>query len=538
MAFLRRRRVSRFARAGAITLASGAVVAGCYINNEGLSPPLDSFYFPTAMVVSPGRSALYVASSDFDIQYNGGTVLAVDLRRLRPQLASLLTGLRSGAGNSACRGVSVAGAGALGVNQQALLHPGPCSPIPIGGYVSDSAIIGAFASGATLATASSDEAGERSRLFVTVRGDPSVTYFDVPDDRDPAASSPACGGGRCLDCGQTAAEPRCPKPHLIGTDPAQSQRELRLPPEPVGIAASDGGDAIVVAQQTQDAASLLINGAGFTPSLEFVLSGLGTGPVGVASLPTPALVRVARAAGGSIAYSPGFVVTYSGEGRVDLLRADFDAGSSPARPFLTRAGSVAIQTNASGRDSRGVAIDSSRRDACQASCAEGDQVCLAECTAIPSRLYVANRSPASLLIGDIKTSLVRTGGAITGAFDTMSIVDQVALNQGPSNVAVGKIIGTDGELHTRVFVVAFDSRSVFALDPDSGRIDMTIQTGRGPQTLAFDIGDDGDGLHAYLYVGHFTDSYIGAVDLDARHFQTFGSMFATLGTPIAPRDSQ
>jgi hypothetical protein len=436
MAFLRRRRVSRFARAGAITLASGAVVAGCYINNEGLSPPLDSFYFPTAMVVSPGRSALYVASSDFDIQYNGGTVLSVDLQRLRPQLASLLTGLRSGAGNSACRDVTVAGSDPLGVNEQALLHPGPCSPIPIGGYVNDSAIIDAFASGATFATVQGDDATARSRLFVTVRGDPSVTYFDVPDDRDPAASLPVCGGGRCLDCGQTVANPRCPKSHLIGVDPAQSSRDLRLPPEPVGIAANDTGDAIVVAQQTQDAASLLLNGANVRPSLEFVLSSLGTGPVGVASLPTPAFVRAARASGGSIAC------------RVDLLRADFDAGASPARPFLTRAGSVAIQTNASGRDSRGVAIDSSRRDACQASCADGDLVCLAECTTIPNRLYIANRSPASLLIGEIKTSLVRTGGAITGAFDTMSITDQVPLNQSPSNVAVGKIIGTDGQLHT------------------------------------------------------------------------------------------
>jgi hypothetical protein len=70
-------------------------------------------------------------------------------------------------------------------------------------------------------------------------------------------------------------------------------------------------------------------------------------------------------------------------------------------------------------------------------------------------------------------------------------------------------------------------------------VDLIIKTGRGPHAIAFDTGDDGSGnLHSYLYVGHFTDSYLGVVDLDMRHPETFGIMFASIGTPTEPRESK
>src|SRR5450432_3007905 len=60
-------------------LATSAVGASCFTGTVGLEPPLANAYFPTALTISPGRSTLYIASSDFDLQYSGGTVLAVDL---------------------------------------------------------------------------------------------------------------------------------------------------------------------------------------------------------------------------------------------------------------------------------------------------------------------------------------------------------------------------------------------------------------------------------------------------------------------------
>src|SRR4051794_21959175 len=71
---------------GALTAAAViATVGGCYIGNQGLDPPL-SFYYPTGLITSPGRSVLYVTNSDFDLQFNGGTVLTLDLATLRHDL--------------------------------------------------------------------------------------------------------------------------------------------------------------------------------------------------------------------------------------------------------------------------------------------------------------------------------------------------------------------------------------------------------------------------------------------------------------------
>src|SRR4051794_13154495 len=77
-------------------LVATAVVAGagCYINNAGQAPALDALYFPTGLLTSPGRTSLYVTNSDFDLQFNGGTVMALNLPRLREKiLKPLLSGL-------------------------------------------------------------------------------------------------------------------------------------------------------------------------------------------------------------------------------------------------------------------------------------------------------------------------------------------------------------------------------------------------------------------------------------------------------------
>src|SRR5271155_277592 len=80
--------------AGALAAVLGVGAGGCYYNDAGLPPPTEQFYYPTGLVISPGRSALYVANSDFDLQYNGGTVNVVDLAGLRTVLYPMLTGIR------------------------------------------------------------------------------------------------------------------------------------------------------------------------------------------------------------------------------------------------------------------------------------------------------------------------------------------------------------------------------------------------------------------------------------------------------------
>ncbi len=556
-----------------LSLAAGtlavATVAGCFALGVGIDPPADELYYPTAVLTSPGKHALYIVNSDFDIQYTGGTVQTVDLDSVRRCVGQLAADL----GTGALEGQACANAG-LDVNVKQVIYPGPCSPIKLkfdasakGGsspgtacelfvtgsqreqvqvpLIKESRIIGAFASSATLARSTDAGSGDASqRLFVTVRGDPSVTYFDTTDDTQDATDAFR------LDCKSDGTDDLggiCPRGSRLGVSPYQSLRLIGLPVEPTGIAASDDGKAIVTVHQTGGTstqtggqASLLVNPALGTPTLEFVLGGLPDYPQDVAAIPTSRYVQLKNEQGQNFDYRPGFLVTFRAAREVDLLRY-FDDSSGTSRHFLQRVNAFTIATNSDGSDSRGIAVSQANRRACEDKCADGDEACLEACVDVPLDVYVANRTPASLLIGKLTTTLAHSGtGQISSLTETLNINDMVPLAAGASRVAVAEVLGKDGKRSERVFALAFDSRYLVIYDPAQNRVEATLRTGRGPQAMAFDIveksGDDSG--RAFLYVAHFTDSYVGVVDLDTRNVRTYGSMFASVGVPNPPKESQ
>src|SRR5688572_15150371 len=91
-----------------VTTAVAGAAVGCYTSDEVLDPPTTTFYFPTGVVVSPGGTTLYVINSDFDLQYNGGTVQALDLAAIRPKLQTLTDQFIAGKGaEDACAAVGL-----------------------------------------------------------------------------------------------------------------------------------------------------------------------------------------------------------------------------------------------------------------------------------------------------------------------------------------------------------------------------------------------------------------------------------------------
>jgi DNA-binding beta-propeller fold protein YncE len=112
--------------------------------------------------------------------------------------------------------------------------------------------------------------------------------------------------------------------------------------------------------------------------------------------------------------------------------------------------------------------------------------------------------------------------------DRLSVSDVVPLEAGPTRVVVGDIRDELGQPSRRVFVSSFDGRAVTVYDPAARSVDVRILTGRGPTAIALDP------HNALAYVAHFTDSYIGVIDLDRRN-ATYGTMLLTLGLPTAPR---
>ncbi|WP_437602934.1 hypothetical protein WMF28_15000 [Sorangium sp. So ce590] len=571
------------------SILGGLGVAGCFVDSEGLPPPAEGFYFPTGLATSPGGRVLYVANSDFDLRYNGGTVQALDLQRLRKRALALqgaLTPREAGEGaggavSAACQAVG------LSTNPAPLLHPGPCAPLDLSALEGDeevvrgSAVLGAFASNVLLVhrplvgeLADSAADAPLARLFVPVRGDPSVTFFDLADDRLDAPDAQRCSGDSCfrLDCGAAAAGGRCGRDHRIGEDPGQGLIRRKLPLEPLGIAAGPDGTSVVVSHQTEDIVSVIANPweQGKRPQLAAVLPDLALGPTELAAVPRPRLITEVKAAKQEIDYQPAFALTFIAAPQLDLIRYQEPLEGAPA--LLYQSTTTPITALTSGTDNRGIAVDARERQACEVGCGacEGDcgeveererhYACLAQCAAIPLQVFVAHRFPNSLLIGEVTTTLVENDAADpakpettwAAAYETLSIRDAVSLAAYPSRVEVGEVIGADSERHRRIFAIAFDSGRVFSYDPEARGFDPVISTGRGPQALAFDTGhtcgdekercdcapgSDGCEPYSLMYIAHFTDSYLGVVDLDMRK-NTSGTMILTVGTPVPPRESQ
>lgn len=557
--------------------ALGLVISACYSSGEGISPPLDRVYFPVGLTTDCDRryepgctpNYLYVISSDFDLQYNAGSVQGIRLDGVRFIVNAL--GDEPGKHCDDLAGSNLK----LGVQSEAdrMIYPGPCKPVDLdknpdslGKLLpsSDYTVgIGAFATDVMLkygpVTARHPE--PRKRLLIPVRGESSLHWIDL-------------GGNGELQCDQSGSPKKCDRKHRIGTDETENLREVTMPPEPYAIAASDAGDAIVVTHQTHGALSLFSqdlhtyddrDGWELGPRLSYVHYLAAAGPVALAAAPESQYVRTRRNAwlasgpesSQSDPYQPAFLVVYRNSARIDLVRLFRDDWSEPEQPYLQNLQTVqaaGLRANAAGTDSRGVAYDDSARRAEEDKCGvitdEGARdECLKHAASIAVGAYVSSRSPSSLLVGTAEPALTETQTALGRAFsDTpnkdMPRFDGVfPLPQGASRVYVGKIINEQGEPETRIFVVCYDQRQIAIYDPARRIIETYIRTGRGPHAMAFDY-DEANPIspeqsgYALGYVGHFLDSYIGVIQLDRRKIRSYGTIVLSLAQPVAPRASK
>lgn len=549
------------------TMLAAGLLSGCYSTNSGPEPPVTTLYYPTAMALSPKGSALYIANSDFDLQYNAGTVLALDIRRAREMLAPVWDPARWGAvvaaesdqGAEAKR--DLCAAAGLQPNANSIVFPGPCAQVDLASPPDDPstslvravAKVGAFATrllyvcqpaagDSGRGARCEDEAPTQARLFAIVRGDPSLTYFEVDDDRGDSAQTFR------LDCGQGANGGRCDSRNRLGTDSNDNSRAMVLPSEPFDGAVSDGGEAIVLTHQNAGTLSLFAaegpTGTTIFDKRPVLQSTVATDPktaaMGIASIPIPALARTPNPSSGQSdllngVYRPGFVVDYRSSAKLDLVRYVNDGDAAPNRPYLSALGLSAvlpITANASGSDSRGIVIDRWERDSCEKACPTSADVlaCHIECSRMQMPVYVTNRAPATLLVGrTVVETVPGQVGASEGATtynELVSFYDAVPLATGPSRAVLGTIRNALGVAERRVFIVCFDSRTIVVYDPARRQVEAEVRTGRGPQDLVLDP------ILPLAYVAHFTDSYIGVLDLDESHSVTFETMVAGIGLPI------
>ena len=556
----------------AARLALGAVVVawatpGCYTAGGGSAPPLTSFYFPTGLVVSSGGNVLYAINSDFDLQWSGGTLQSYDLFKVRKDTAALIQANLSGSTppedipfidpwQPGCTGTPPGPAS----NGRGVYLGQACSPpVDSSQYVRNTVIVGAFATDLQLA------AQGQTRLFAPVGGNATVTWADVgADDPNTAPAESATDATDFapfkIDCG-ALSDQRCDSDHQTGNNPYSpfNTRNATMPGEPFGLAQSEDGTVVAVTSEVDTKTSLLTTGLGAgafspTPTMQFVLDGLPTGGVGIAAVPHDpiAVVRCEDVGNTAGCVHQAFLQTSRAANEIDLLRYFDDDGSSIRRPFLNKEATYAVTANSNGSDSRGIAIDTSERIACEAA-ATPDQ--LLACAQTPANVFIANRTPSTIVTA--KLGQILQDGSYDP--DRLLIDGNVSLTDGPSKIYLAPIVNGLGNYEMRIFVVCYDTNSIFVFDPKAvaahvDRPEKIISTGQGPYALAFDpfsledvaLGkpvpadprqDPALGLKRYrfMYIASFRESYVQVIDLDESNPETFQNVVFTLGQPTPPK---
>ncbi len=509
--------------------AACAFLTGCSGTGDGIAPPLDRVYFPVALALDPAGQHLFVANSDFDLQFNGGTLQSLDTTRILSFMPAYCPP------GTDCRGRC----GALGDASAAdqILVPGPCAPVVIGSpqggggsLLADAIKIGAFATDLLYLTRPTNEsAGAAGRIFLPLRGSASVAFVDADED----------GGLRCDVDGQR----QCDAAFSVKRGVDHLGRTIELPKEPMGLAATLDGHALLGIHQQSEGAQLSVFDHDWSGGL--TLRSLGSlAPTTFGGIFRPSAIALVPPSRAQASRSPAFLLTARTSPEVRLIKFLDAEASAPEPPQAREVGSVGVNANAFGSDSRGIALDSSERGAAEANCAATHSVspecalsgqceeakagaylqCLSAAGRIADAVFVANRTPASLLVGDIQQLGTGEAGLPLPAFK-----QTIPLSFGPSRVVLGRILNEQGKLELRVFVLCFDSRLIFVYDPVRGQLETEIRTGRGPHALVVD-----EQRHV-AYVAHFTDSYIGVIDLDRSHTGDYAKIVLSVGHPSAPR---
>lgn len=446
----------RSSRLPLLSLAlSATFLVGCP-DNAGNPPPADHLFYPIAAVVAgtDARPFLYVVNSNFDLKYNGSTVVAIDLAPLRNRArdpANCAPDTESLTGAQVCRDSEF-------ITERFTRKLNPFA-------------IDAAAATYTWRDSAGTEMNAR-RLYVLVRGGNSLSWFDLNPDGSLDCGAPPPSGG--------VVESLCAARYQAGTDSAQSEANTRLPFDPSALSIDPGCGWITVTHQSTDPnlprATLFRDSiydgrtarASAAPKLINVVGNLAPG------LSSLALLTPTASPGGGLCPESSrstWIATSRSDPSFTFLQAYPGNRTLSDRAYLYRSNAVNITGLNTGSDSRDIALDP---------------------TPGQSRAFVVSRRPEALLTVDLRNPNAPT------------VTDAVALPYGPSRLAVAP--GTASH-PTLVYVVSYEARAIAVVDPAEHRIIDQIPTHAGPHDIVRDPNGE------FLYVVDFLDASLEVIDI-------------------------
>jgi hypothetical protein len=568
----------------------------------GSEPCRQQLYFPVGATMDPDGDVLYVTNANADLRYSGGTLAAVDVQLWECARDLSLAGCSPVDASCAALPPSCQGydpktldkvgrfrdSSGLGC-RPAFLDPSilECDEEP---FLTDAVRIGNFGGLVALQpgrpapdplhvgfgpsgfdnTCAPGEGDCTRRLWLPVRGDPSITFVNV---RKPASTTAA--PSVTLDCGDTSGNPEVGIPNVC-TRQRITVRDFHTPSAPGYTCQTDPSTCVQI--PTDPFGVFLDEGLSpdGSPYHRLLVSHLVTGevtlvdasvatPISTADQPAPLDAIVDDVRGGfftpdgngrqgsfalapRVAGDPGSLWYLSS--RVNPTIGTFRvANVGLVLPAVLPAGnfSVAGGPYASGADVRDLAVDACRPPdtiACKAinaPCALDGDCCTGQCRAADAqgpqrcgpgntgcRAFFVDNAPPSLFVADTRIDPTLPPAGVP----RNEVVDIVPVCQGPSHLAVRR----DGDT-VRIYVVCFDAGMIDVVDPDQAQVVDTIIVGAGANEIAFNFGPEVTPRTTPRprrgYVTEYLDMAVAVVDLEPTS-RTFNRVIGRIGLTQPP----
>lgn len=486
-------------------------------SDTSTEPPAHCLFFPAGVAIDPMADLLYVANSNADLSFGGGTLAAVDLLRFEkalrdvasPQYAQRKQQLCGSSGRSLGLSASYEDAEALDRSggrdprdldfcycDRDLLDPLVTNCESFRFILRDHTVKTGNFSGQVQVLA--DDPGDlsavtelRRGVYLPVRGDPSLTMVEV---RRPLGAGAAAGlkltcDSSFVDRPAGVAMGACDRAHrvqqLIGPVGDVLQE---VPAEPFSTAITEGcedprytvrrlsgGPACVDkagAAQASPARYLLMGHLlGGELSLFSLGPALGAAPAKSAADGLPALTYVrastfpsdsagrrgtyglAHPAAGDL-FQPWFVTSRI-SGQIASFRMSFPVAAQP--PVLSRDQNYDLTAVLPGtQDLRDLQFEPGG-----------------------ARAFAVANTPPSLLILDARLD-ARTGTPL------MQVTGRVDICPEPARMTLVRQQGPRG-ITTQIYIACYLAGQIAVIDPDLGALVNTIQVGRGPLAMALNF---------------------------------------------------
>lgn len=528
-------------------LVGGLLLGGCTLHQAGVTPPDNRVFFPSGGVVDPDGGWLYVVNSNSDLRYNAGTIVAIDLQKVKDKysIATRSTPLCSydpryeppAAAQEPCWDTT--DPNILNIDDQSVIDHD--STVRIGSFAG-TPLIQTFTDQPDKADPTAPSHVVDRRMFVPVRGDTSITFMNLAHvttgqrfycTGDRASPDPVTRSEVGTPLATQAPFAQCDTHWRITReyDPLEDpdspfanvpdDQITKLPDEPYSLVLDDTTNLLFVGH-LRGYVSLIdaaIDAPREAPALVNVNNGVvsadATGAIGITGLTIhPNGSSCGKEIYASSRFSPqasAFVVY----GLSDIRCQGHDNGSVDGEGLVIVPNGAHLSTGVAGSDTRGIAFVNSKYVPPGALLPPLPQ----NQNSSPDRAFLIQRNPPTLVGIDLSTQL---------PLSTMEICQGPTQLVQPTDPDGNPLFG-----EPLLFITCFDSGELYIVDPSVPQIRTIIPVGREPINTVFDAHDP-----TRAYVMTFGENNVSVVDLDPTS-PTVNRVIERIGYPSpTPRNVQ